>query len=356
MRKSRPGITLVEVLIAIFVMGIGLLAVLVLFPLGALNMARALKDDRCGSIAPNVEGLVGGFNLRVDGNVVDLNNTPATYNYYLNPVGSPVPIAVPRVAPNQFYPPDDNGPSYPVWIDPYFAITGLSTLGNPPPGYPLTGPSGSPMIPVARLSPTYATTINAATRWFSFLDDLYFDSNGLSTNFVLGPDLVRQGYYTYACMLRREKATQHYPVALTVIVYQGRPVQVPVAESAYFVQSGATNPPPSNLPDKADTSVILTWGAGQTAPDLRRGNWLFDATYYSATTALGTQYGYVNGKFYRVMEATISGANQMKVEIYPPIQDADPTKAPVNAALANVQPCMVVLDRAVEVFERGTGR
>jgi hypothetical protein len=48
---SSSGISLAEVLVAIFVMGIGLLALLALFPLGALTMAEAIKDDRAGAIA-----------------------------------------------------------------------------------------------------------------------------------------------------------------------------------------------------------------------------------------------------------------------------------------------------------------
>jgi prepilin-type N-terminal cleavage/methylation domain-containing protein len=45
-RSRSRGITLTEVLVAIFIMGIGLLALLSLFPLGALTMAQAIKDDR----------------------------------------------------------------------------------------------------------------------------------------------------------------------------------------------------------------------------------------------------------------------------------------------------------------------
>ena len=50
---GQAGVTLLEVLVAIFVMGIGLLALLTLFPLGALEMAEAIKDDRTGSAASN---------------------------------------------------------------------------------------------------------------------------------------------------------------------------------------------------------------------------------------------------------------------------------------------------------------
>ena len=54
---QRPGITLLEVLVAIFIMGVGLLALLVLFPLGALEMAQAIKDDRAAQTAANAVAL-----------------------------------------------------------------------------------------------------------------------------------------------------------------------------------------------------------------------------------------------------------------------------------------------------------
>ena len=50
-RDSQAGVTLTEVLVAIFLMGVGLLALLALFRLGALQMAQAIKDDRTGAVA-----------------------------------------------------------------------------------------------------------------------------------------------------------------------------------------------------------------------------------------------------------------------------------------------------------------
>jgi hypothetical protein len=345
MRTTRRGISLVEVLIAIFVMGIGMLSILVLFPLGALNMARALKDDRVGSMSANVDALVSAFNLRNDTSIVNPTAAPPI-NYFTSPVGN---SANPGGA--QFLAPDDNGPSYPVWVDPYFYNNSggiLSTLGSSaggvvamPAGYPYT------LLPIGRVAPSFANTTQLADRWFSLLDDLYFDRSGLPNNFQLGPDLQRQGYFTLACMVRRRKAAQASPVDLWVIAYQGRSVQAPVAESAYVVQSSANPPPVPNVPAKGDTSVTLVWGPGQSGPDLRRGNWLFDTSYTSGTTATGRTYGYVNGKFYRVMDAVNTSTTSMKVEISPPIEDS---------AQATTVATMVVLDRAVEVFERGTGR
>lgn len=56
-RRPRRAVTLVEVLVAIFIMGIGLLALLTLFPLGALSLAQSVKDDRAGAIAKKAQAL-----------------------------------------------------------------------------------------------------------------------------------------------------------------------------------------------------------------------------------------------------------------------------------------------------------
>ena len=39
----RPAVTLMEVLIAMFIMAIGMLALLVLFPIGAISMATGAQ-------------------------------------------------------------------------------------------------------------------------------------------------------------------------------------------------------------------------------------------------------------------------------------------------------------------------
>jgi prepilin-type N-terminal cleavage/methylation domain-containing protein len=49
-RRFR-GVTLVEVLVAIILAGVALLALLVLFPLGVLNLAQAIEDDRAPALA-----------------------------------------------------------------------------------------------------------------------------------------------------------------------------------------------------------------------------------------------------------------------------------------------------------------
>src|SRR5437867_180385 len=49
----RRGGTLIEVEIAIFVVAVGLLGLLALFPLGAANIALAVKDDRSAHSVAN---------------------------------------------------------------------------------------------------------------------------------------------------------------------------------------------------------------------------------------------------------------------------------------------------------------
>jgi Tfp pilus assembly protein PilV len=56
-RLYRGGVTLVEVLVAIFITGVGLLALLVLFPLGVLNLAQAIQDDRVPALAADAATL-----------------------------------------------------------------------------------------------------------------------------------------------------------------------------------------------------------------------------------------------------------------------------------------------------------
>lgn len=55
-RNPRAGLTLTEVLVAMFVMALGLMALATLFPLGALQIGQALKDDRTGQVSMLADG------------------------------------------------------------------------------------------------------------------------------------------------------------------------------------------------------------------------------------------------------------------------------------------------------------
>lgn len=55
--SARRGLTLVEVLMAMFVMAIGMLALLVLFPVGLINVRWAIDNNRIASIAHNANAV-----------------------------------------------------------------------------------------------------------------------------------------------------------------------------------------------------------------------------------------------------------------------------------------------------------
>jgi type II secretory pathway pseudopilin PulG len=339
MRKSRAGITLLEVLVAIFIMGIGMLCVLVLFPLGALNMARALKDDRCGTIARNADSLAIALNLRGNnptGPTVSLSPNPVytmTLSNLLNgnlttnlPLGTCNGNPVPAAPLNTFLPPDPGGASYPVYVDPYGLIGSnfnLTTVG--------TAYGGYPVCPVSRVCPSNITNSQLADQWYSFTDDLIFDTNGLPKNFTGSGSLPRQGYYTYAYLLRSTQSSTPGKTELWVVVYKQRQIQSPQPEKTYLLVSPTTIPNNGSL---GASSFVLT---GTT--DLARGNWLLDVTY---ETKAANTLGYVHGRFYRVVEALPIAGGNTQVEIIPPLQDGN-----VSA--------MVFLDAAAEVFYRGTG-
>src|SRR5947209_15103932 len=100
--QARRGVTLLEVLTAIFIMGIGLLALLTLFPLGALSMARAVRDDRAAAAGANASALAIAFDLRND---------------------STVTTALTQNPPNGFTAPASTAPSFPVYVDPFYATS-----------------------------------------------------------------------------------------------------------------------------------------------------------------------------------------------------------------------------------------
>src|SRR5882757_2725476 len=95
----RPGVTLIEVLVAIFVMGIGLICLLTLFPLGAMRMAAAFKDERAAQAAINARTIADAKKLRYD---------PSLDVFFKNPGGA-TGAASDNVDPNL-----PNSPSYPV--------------------------------------------------------------------------------------------------------------------------------------------------------------------------------------------------------------------------------------------------
>ena len=72
----RPGVTLTEVLVAMFTMAIGMLSLLTLFPLGAMQVGQALRDDRCRQTALQADAYMRSHWRHNVVEVLNSNNSP----------------------------------------------------------------------------------------------------------------------------------------------------------------------------------------------------------------------------------------------------------------------------------------
>jgi hypothetical protein len=335
--NRRNGITLTEVLVTIFVMAIGLLAVLALFPLAALNMSQAIVDDRVGHCAANAVAIanmhmdflpVNDWGVTLDGaqNVNAQRPQAGTAAYFIQGPG-PAPVG--------------NGPSYPIFVDPYGMATGSYIANNSvtriqrvdvpwrykPPTPPVTNPPTNPLAPPIPQG-------NLLTQFyyqnFVLLDDVAFNTDGtamatLSGNAPVANSLVREGRYSWAYMLRRPRSACAELVDMQVVIYHQR--------SVYKTSAGS---PETMVPVtgavQGGSSITIA-----SAP-LRKGMWLLDVTPGEDLI----QYGPVHAFWYRVQNVSTVSTGQLQLEIQPAIR---------TPTLTNV----VIMENVVDVFDRGPG-
>jgi len=307
----RRGITLLEVLAAIFIMGVGMLALLTLFPLGALSMARAVRDDRAATFAANAASVAAAFDLRNDPVVV----------VALASVPPPLPGGA------TWGPVDPNGPGYPVFVDPYYAtlmtpgLINLGANGIPPAGTPGAWRTGA----------SFAATAQSVARWFSFQDEIQFETTGQTVGG--GAAIVRPGTYTCGYMLRRPRSSNADLVDLTVVVYSQRNTELPSGETVF---------PDATIAGTAaggtkGTNIIVLGYPVTNKPIIRRGSFLYDTTYKGPPAQT---FGRVNGYFYRIANVTETSTTTMNLEL--------------DTELKEDVTAVVLLDNVIAVIERGT--
>jgi prepilin-type N-terminal cleavage/methylation domain-containing protein len=312
---KRSGVTLLEVLVSIFIMGIGLLALLTLFPLGATTMAQAMKDARTGETAQNAKSVCFSQNVPHDPTYV------LPYYYTGGGVaGGPTDLRTLTW----------NGPSYPVFVDPIGVcyITGLpSTLGATYPNNPTyLSPANTN---IQRTVSSLASTGVNALRWYSLPDDYQFNPSSGST--VVNGTVERESRYTYAYLMRLPNINTPAIVDISAVVYAGRNLQVPGGETLYGAIPAAAGP----------RTVVLQYNGG-VKPNIKRGNWILDVTNYWGTP-YATQYGPVGGTFYQVIDMTDVAGPALEIELL--------TSLPTLPPMTNV----MVLDGVTQVYPIGTG-
>ncbi len=341
----RSGVTLIEVLVAIFVAAIGLLALLALFPVGALSMRQALKDSRCAQLCTNAMAQYRSRGIGQDLNVVQDYSTGATIpDSFIAAINAVNLGSRPAIT--------NSGPSYPVYVDPL----GVSKSNNHIPVYHdvasfgVSTPSPYPRIP--RHNVSYLNTsepfLTQYLRAFSLLDDIYFGQQGANAG---KPDIPqgaiifqRDPRYTFAYMLRRPLTQVSSTMEVTVVVYVSRSLSTSLAaaeENGFFPITFSTG----------STQVNIPYGQmGLSRPTVKSGGWILDATML-APLATNPMLADPNtpephGFFYRVVDVIDGVDSNNLAQVTLELQTAPRLNTTVGQ--------LVVLDNVAEVFEKGT--
>lgn len=374
--EVRHGVTLTEVLVAIFIMGIGLLSLLTLFPLGALQMAQAIHDDRCTHAAINARAMANMVVPYTPGaSKYTLKDDPYTvFPYYAMAAYNPLyAYAPPNTPAGYIVPPPDDGPSYAVYIDP---IGVKLTAGTPPATLPPNAPAPAPPWVInnpagatvgklgsypgfPRVCPSFidVNSFQALGRWCMMPDDLQFVENG--TPNLTTVQIQRERRYSWAWLCRQvrrndKQAPTPLGVDMTVVVYDRRPMAAgpngaPMGETTYPAQFNYGN-----------NVARLTWAAGAAPPNVRKGIWILDATMLTPNKAPnlaaplpptdgGGNNGKPNGYFYRVVNSAVDfNARVATVELH--MNARASSGPPADAGGFGIA---VVMEGVAEVYERG---
>ena len=256
--SRRTGLTLLEVLITIFVMAIGLLSVLTLFPLAARKIVRSIDNDRAALMAANADGseTILGFRSSVQ-------------NYFSNAANLRTPAV--RLLPSGV-----------VHFDPIGDYGGAQLYVN----FTTFGSSIIPSIQWKKL-----------VEWFTSQDEIQFQPWGV-------PEIgFRKGNrYSVSYLYRRNALGDSNSLDTVMLIYTGRPIEFGNTALVPLLMIS------SNL-DGITVSDPGTGGsASSSGPDrvLGRNSWIMDQS-------LDSNGNPVWKKFYQVQSTEITGLNQVSL-------------------------------------------
>lgn len=265
----RDGFSLVEVLVALFIMGIGVIAILTLFPLGAANMAIAVREERSSQLAASADGYLRAF-WKTQIIEPPLSGQPineAFFNALDNPgAGLPMPTSAEA--------------SYPVFVDP---LGRLARLGKPEQDW--VGDGGTTLVARRSISQV-ANDNDLAFRVCSQWDGIGWDDDSQTIT------KDREVRYNWLAVLQRPAAAIHTHANMTIVVFDRR-----VFLSA---KPGDEKVFTNVLFTPMTTSVRLV----NADPDLKAGQWIMDATV-NPTNRPGVRHA----NFYRVVSVNYDPNN-----------------------------------------------
>jgi hypothetical protein len=297
-KHQRAGLSLMEALVALFIMAIGMISLLTLFPLGAIQMGRALRDDRCAQCAWQADGVVRTW-WQVE--VVDKPGTET------GPYFALLDGAVAQTA---------TTPGMVVAIDPIGMLSGRA-------GTNLAG-SG-----IVRRNSSLVSTLKDSIRWCSLTDDVFFNEVGTpdTVSGSVAGRVVRQGRYNWMALIQRPVNANRSTANLKILVFDGRAVGTAPANGEKLMNTTTTTPT-INTGATGSTQVTINMGLTNPAfPAIGKGGWILDP-------GTGNRMD-----FYRVQSLTDNGAS---------------TTLELDTPLKNTVTRVVVLRGLAEVFDRPT--
>lgn len=294
-QKSRSGLTLLEVLITIFVMGIGMLSVLTLFPLAARKIGMSIDMDRASQMAANASALA---------EIRGIRNQVTNYLNTLPPSPIPSDIVI-------FDEPGFQGGAY-------------------------TSPGRTPTVFNTNLANApYSTPFN---RNLAVSQDEYpFTDSGDPES-----GARRNERYSSAHLFRRQRLDDPKSLDSMILVFAGRPVDFGNRfDFPITITAGGTawNSDTITITDPA------TYTAGdQLQPDRRiaRGSWLMDLSNKRWK------------RFYKVVSADSSTAGSLTLTLDRLIEDDDAIQGTSDDASTSSMTKMIWIDYMVDWFDRGS--
>lgn len=394
-RTSRPGLTLTEALVALFVMALGLLSLLTLFPLGAFQMAQALKDDRTAQTAIQADGYMRMYWQQhvVEGNTERTGISEAMLNpgvigpitiTTMPPLGGTItaastasPIVITSTGHGI-----PSGPPVQVTVTGVGGITGangswpasVSSVDN----FQLTGSTGAgtyttntgrwyrsdkagepsyalfvdplgwqarssmlgerPWISRSQSSVGGAATAVPPRRTLAAVGNpiqtcCLVDDLGFRENGSPGATVDWGQDYNWSAVIQQPRVDTPNVANLKILVYYKRPALTGETRTELLVNPGTVTP-------NVTTSLTFTIADyDDKTTYVRKGGWIMDGTI---NPALGIR----NANFYRIAGVTASGGGTFTIDLETPIRPL------WNGSAAAYTGQFYLFANLAEVFER----
>jgi prepilin-type N-terminal cleavage/methylation domain-containing protein len=283
--RSRRGFSLTEVIVALFIMALGIISLLTLFPLGAVQMGKALRDDRSQTTAVIADGKMRLLWEHEFKTIPFVTPNP--------PITPPPPypqlfeykslfvqnMTSPATGLAASFSNVSSGAMYPILCDPIgvFSYPGNKSIGVAATPLPAT-------VQFKRINITGINgpnALNTAANFLTMPDDLTFDPAS-SHPAVEAGSIARQGRFNFAYVLQVPNYSTQSVCDMKVLVFDRRiPGINPIAPNNELTLNGTTSAIQMTTP--TITAPMISAGLTQltfntTDLGLRSGAWLMDGT------------------------------------------------------------------------------